>query len=311
MGTNLVPGLYQRMSNDDYHGHRESYSGSSLKDFSVYPLRLIYERANRTDKVAFDLGTAAHTAILEPDKWEDAVEICDDALLGKGGAKSTNAYKEWLSAVRAAGKTPLTQAEAARIRACRDAVHANMGHSQARKLLTGGVAEASAFWLEYFGTEPAAVDDSGYPALPLRFDAEDNHAMLMKCRPDYLPGGGMVVDLKTTDRLLTADGFERTANNLFYHWSAALTLRGMHKATGLPHNLYFFVVVEVNPPHEVAVFRADRDFLALGNAEVYPMLQRLAWCDYKRVWPGIPDRVQPVSAPGYKLRKINQDRGVE
>ena len=251
----IKPGIYTDLSNEDYHGHHGSYSKSSLSDFSVYPYNLIYQREHRVRKTMFDLGTAAHTAILEPEKFETEIAVCPDELLGKNGAKSTKAYKEWVAA-QPADMALLTVAERDRVLRMRNSVHSNPAHSKARDLLTGGAAEVSCFWNEIFKGDENGPGNRISPDGVTHFmnDPTDCHTLMMKCRPDYVPTEMIMVDLKTTATAIDQESFEKQAYNLHYHWSAAMTLRGVTLATGKQRSIYIFVVVEVNPPHEVAVF---------------------------------------------------------
>lgn len=301
----IKPGIYSNLCSNDYHGHHGSYSKSSLADFSVYPYNMIYQRQNRVRDTKFDLGTASHTAILEPDKFKDSVVVCPPELLGKNGAKSTNAYKAWI-AEQPNDKAALTQEEYNRVLRCRDAVFDD-NHSTARDLLTGGLPEVSCFWEEQFHGEEKD-DDTGYSRMHSDQYSErtdDHHVLTMKCRPDYIPGNQIIVDLKTTALPIDHESFERHAYSMKYHWSAGLTLRGLTIATGKPHRIYIFVVVEINPPHEVAVFRASEDFIALGKKEVIDTMRRLAWCDKHNQWPGAPNRIQHVGLPGWVMKRMD------
>ena len=77
-------------------------------------------------------------------------------------------------------------------------------------------------------------------------------------------------------------------------------------ATGKQHRVYLFVVVEIDNAHEVAVFRATEEFIALGRLEVMETMQRLAWCDKNQKWPGAPNKVQQVGLPGWAFKRLNQ-----
>jgi hypothetical protein len=309
MVESIKPGIYPGMTNDDYHGHHGSYSKSSFADAEVYPYNLPFQRSiERTpkDNKKFDMGSAAHTAVLEPEKIERDVSVCPDELLAKNGARSTNAYKEW-AAAQPKNVSLLTMKQWDSIRLIRDSVHNNPDHSEARSLLTGGLPEVSCFWEETFRGDDIEPG-TGYKRMRWERETYDNeysdkeaipHKIMVKCRPDYLPANQVIVDLKTTARLIDRNTFNRHAYDMKYHWSAALTLRGLSKATGVKHRIYIFVVVEIEPPHEVAVYRADDEFVAIGEREVSLVMEKVAWCDLNNNWPGMPNRIQTVSLPGY------------
>ena len=134
---------------------------------------------------------------------------------------------------------------------------------------------------------------------------ETTHKLLMKCRPDYIPADRVMVDLKTTASAIDPESFQRQALNLHYHWSAALTLRGLTQATGKTHRVYVFVVVEINPPFEVAVYQATEDFIFLGLREAMAVMERLAWCDKNNVWPGMPNKTMQLGLPAWARKRMN------
>jgi hypothetical protein len=305
----MEPGIYPNLSNSDYHGDPGSYSKSSLVDFEEFPANLPFQRQNRIRKTVFDLGTAAHTAILEPEKFEDEIAVIPDELLGKNGAKSNKACKEWIAG-QPSDKAVLTVKQRDSVLRVRDSVHDNPEHSVAHELLSGGQAEVSCFWNEQFKGD-LVDDETGYHYMQNMAydDPEGCHKVLFKARPDYIPKNLISVDLKTTKVSIDQESFEKQAYNLHYHWSAGMTLRGLTMATGKQHRIYIFVVVQTDPPYEVAVYRASEENIGLGKAEVMDVMQRLAYCDFKNYWPGMPNRIQTLGLPGWAYKKLNDQGG--
>src|SRR5690606_28980541 len=122
---------------------------------------------------------------------------------------------------------PLLAKDADRAQAIADAVRE---HPVAGPLLSGGDAEVSAFWTD---------EATGVPC---------------RGRFDYLrqiASGPVVVDLKTTGDANPAH-VGRTAVNLGYDVQAAWYLDG-HRATTGTDAAFVHVLVEVDPPHAVAV----------------------------------------------------------
>lgn len=304
----MEPGIYTDLSNEAYHGDHKSYSKSSLADFSYFPYNLIWQRKHPKDRSKFDLGTACHTAILELDKWEKDVAVIPPDVLAKNGAKSTTAYKEW-SAAQPKHKAQITVKQRDQVMRVCDSVHKNPAHSKAHEYLSNGIPELSAFWNEQFKSEETD-EETGFKFLVSHTYGEPDgcHQLLMKARPDYIPADRITVDLKTTEVELSEEPLTRHCYNLKYHWSAALTLRGLTMATGKQHREYFFVFVQVSKgqpvPHEVKVVRASQEFLALGRKEVMHVMERLAWCDKNDKWPGIPNKVHQLGLPGYVYKKL-------
>jgi hypothetical protein len=303
----IEPGIYTSLSNDAYHGHHGSYSKSSLADFAVYPYNLIFQRENKKESDAMAIGTAVHTAVLEPHKWNDDVIVIPDSVLTDSGAKG-KAFKIWFSKNYDGKRAMITSADRKKVTGMRDSIMEKPEHSKARDLLTGGVPEVSCFWQEIFKGEETDRE-TGYKSMVnhLYDDPTNCHPVTFKCRPDYyIPAEhNIIVDLKTTKYPISRGEFEKHAYNLKYHWSAGMTLRGMRIASGKNHNIYIFVVVEVEPPHEVAVFRASNEFIALGKKEVLNTMGRLAYWDKHNFWPGAPNLIQMVGLPGWAMKKLN------
>lgn len=272
------PGFYPDLSNEDYHAHAGSYSRSDLTEFLKSPAHLRYKktapREKKQDK--FELGTAAHSAILEGlGAFIERGAVVPPEVLGKNGARSTNAYKAWAAAN--ADKTILLESQVEQVRGVYEAVAKKR---MFKKYLTGGKAEVSGFWHEKQGP----------------------HKILCKCRPDYLPGHQVVVDLKTTG--LALDEFGRHAVNMKYHWSAWFTCRGLTQLTGIQHTEYLFAVVEINPPFDCRIFRTQPQQFELAQYELENLIPYLIQCDNTGEWPGSDDKLYDLEYPYWALRDL-------
>lgn len=165
------------MPASDYHAH-PAVGSTTVKMLATMPPALVRYRLNHPEhKTAYDIGTAAHSLILEGD--DAGVSVID------APDKRGKRWSEHAEEVRAIGHIPLLRKEMLAVEAMRDAV---MTHPVARDLLTGHTAERSCF---------AEID--GVP---------------VKARPDALKGS-TVVDLKTTSADLGS--IERTVASFGYH----------------------------------------------------------------------------------------------
>jgi hypothetical protein len=200
------------------------------------------------------------------------VAIVPDEVLGKNGARSTKAYKAW-----AADHAHQTILSADQVEAVERICHSALAKTSIKNLLTGGIAELSAFWQE---------EHAG-------------HTLTLKCRPDYLPANTVVIDLKTTGDI---HGFARTAYSLKYHWSAWLTCRGLTQVTGMLHNTYYFVVVETVEPFDAMVVQVMPEHFELAESEIMALLPQLAACDRDNYWPGFPDEVLSLQMPSWAFK---------
>lgn len=242
------PYIIPELSNQAYHAHA-ALGSTSLKTLATRtPAHWRWERDHPVHKDAYDIGTVAHSLILEGD--ESGVKVIDVA--DKRGAKWTGPADE----AKAAGLIPLTKREMDGIRAMRDSV---MAHPVARRALTGHKAEQSVFWEE-----------------------ED---ITFKCRPDaWQPG--KLWDLKTTINA-DPNEFGKTAHNFGYHQSAAHYIDGVKELTGeeLP---FGFILVEKTAPYLVSVVELDWEAIELGRALNDRAKRIYRECSDSGNWPGYP-----------------------
>jgi hypothetical protein len=67
-------------------------------------------------------GTATHTALLEPHRFDRIVVTFPPELLASNGAVSTKAAKDFRAEHEAAGRVVMKEADAAKVRAMADSV---------------------------------------------------------------------------------------------------------------------------------------------------------------------------------------------
>lgn len=241
-------GVYADISNTDYHKD-PALGSTSLKTLATRtPAHYLHNLAHPKSSAAFDLGTAAHSLILEQD--ESGVVVIDVE------AKRGKVWTEPAEAAEAAGKIALTSKEWAQVKGMRDSV---MAHPIAGPLFTGHKAEQSVFW-----------EEDGLP---------------LKCRPDAWQRG-LLVDLKTLVSA-DPNEFGKVAHNFGYHQSAAHYIDGVKVATGeeLP---FRFVLVEKSPPYLVSVVELDWEALEIGRGLNDRAKRIYRECAESGNWPGYP-----------------------
>jgi hypothetical protein len=132
------------MSNEDYR-KRPGVSASMLKSMArgwrTFEAEHITKTAPRKESAAMALGTAVHTALLEPERFEAEYVVCPAAC----SDRRTKAYKEWSATVD--DREVITADDAATIEAIRKSVEADV---VAKQLLdpTDGVVEKCCEWTE-------------------------------------------------------------------------------------------------------------------------------------------------------------------
>src|SRR5436305_7172715 len=123
------------------------------------------QRRRERIEAGFDIGVAAHLAVLEPGRQGDSIVVIE-----AGDYRSSKA-RDARDAARASGKVPLLPYQLDIVQAIAGSIRA---HPIAARAFKGGEAEVTLTWHD---------PGTGIPC---------------KARPDYLPAhGGWLVDLKT------------------------------------------------------------------------------------------------------------------
>lgn len=258
-----------------YHAHKAVSSSElkhALRSFAHYQAARGGE-LERENVGALTMGTAAHLAILEPERAAALLALKLDGRTTAGkDQQAANAARE------AQGLEPLVllgQSDLDAVRRMADAVWA---HPAARGLLElGGEVETS--WV-------GQVD--GFP---------------VRVRPDFLSYGGHIVDLKTCQDASPA-GFARSAAHWSYHLQGALycdALFGSHFP--LETQGYSWIAVEKTAPYAVAVYTMGEDDAGLATytagqrayKDAFDTLRRHLK-DPKR-WKGYSPDPQPLVLP--------------
>lgn len=228
---------------------------SSLKEFSRSPLHYRHAKDNpKPTTSAMSLGTAAHCATLEPDRF------LAEFATWTGGRRAGKEWESFKTDADAAQRVVLTEDERDTALAIAQAVR---GCPEAMVYLKRGHAEVSMAW------------------------HHDEPDMLLKGRVDWLTtvdGCDVVVGLKTT-RDLRPREFSAQAARLAYHWQWAFYYDGYERITGRKPAMVE-IVVESAAPHAVAVYRIPEHVLERGRQEYRTALEQLAQCEASGVWPG-------------------------
>jgi hypothetical protein len=255
------------LSNAEYHAD-PAVSKSHLDQVARSPAHY-WARFLDPDRVPPDptpamvLGTALHTAVLEPHLWGEQFAVPPQAF-----DRRTKAGKELAQAFEAEtqGKTVLTPDDAARIKRMADAVHQH---------------PASSFLLDLPGTREASY-----------FWDDEETGLRCKCRPDWHSADcRIIVDVKTTEDA-SPRGFQKSVANWRYHVQANWYQRPFTEA-----EQFLFIAVEKQPPHLVAVYAATPAMVAAGGRAADENLRLIASCRAAGQWPGYSDEIQPIDLP--------------
>jgi hypothetical protein len=260
-----LPGL----TNEDYH-RLKAVSPSQIKVLGRSPLHyydqfLAEDREKREPTPAMLMGTALHTAVLEPELWDATIAVPPHSF-----DRRTKAGKELAAEFEreSAGKIVLSPEDADQVRRMADQVRK---HPAAGFLLElPGRREASYTWKD--------------PATGLE----------CKTRPDWhSEDRRIVVDVKTT-RDASRVEFSKSIANLDYHVQAAWN------QDALQAEQFITIAVENVRPFAVAVYPASGAMIAAGQRRIEAAMTLLAECWASGRWPGYGELVQePIELPGW------------
>jgi hypothetical protein len=243
---------------------------STLKYMKKSPLHYKHARdVGREDSTNLLKGRAVHTAVLEPDQFDQRYAI----YTGK-----TRRGKEWEKfELDHAGQEILKVVEREQAFAMRDAV---LRHPAAKKIFASGLAEQTLVW------------------------TDESTGLLCKAKADWLTSI-VLADLKSTPDV---DGrrFGAMAARMDYFVQLAWYLDAARRA-GFGVSEAKIVAVEVAAPYDVAVFTLSDDDLLAGRETYRGWLGQVIECIERDEWLGRYPDEQPLSLPKYVFDDEDQD----
>lgn len=226
---------------------------------------------------AMDLGTFAHMAILEPERWREHAATIRDRLVikevfeGKGARK---AEQEWRAGLPA-GSIVCTEKQRedqlsnvrtafamARTMATRNTPAAKM----ARDIIEMSDKEVTFTWTD---------DDADLAAGP----------MPMRCRDDLLflsTDGPIIVDYKT-DRDPEPGAFARHCAKLLYPWQAAVYGEPLIELYDIEIR-FGYIMQRSSPPYEIGVRWLDINDIRTAREQVRAAKRALSACIASGDW---------------------------
>ena len=254
---------------EEYHAH-PAIGCSMLKAYKDHPKLFDVRHVSKVGAPfkgtpSTEFGTRVDAWLLEREKCLDI----PPGVLGKGGAKSTKAWRAWEA--DNAGFVHFTERD---IAIC-ERIEANVReHTDAAKLLlTGGKTQYSIFW-----TDPET-------------------GLECKCRPDIIPAT-VLVDLKTA-KSTTARDFSNQCEALKYHWQDSHYTTGWRALTD-EDRLFVFTVLRNSEPYDVATFTLSEGWRQRAAKEIRVTLRDIADRKESGVWlpPGY-GRTTELQPPKY------------
>jgi len=275
----MKQGLHRGMKMEEYLAV-DAVSHSDLKNMKRSPAKCLAERGFVTPSTdAMVLGSAIHTAVLEPERFDDVVGVLPGDFNGR--TKAGKALKEQME-----GQYPivLKKEDANRALAIRDSVWRN---SDARVLLDAKGSIESTILVQ----DPVT-------------------GVMTRSRPDkWCWAERIIVDLKKTVKT-SVSAFLRQAYDLGYFSQIAFykaTARWLAEA-GLvaiePPTMGVLLAVVDSRPYENALIPVPTDVLMKETEKWRALLDLYATCVEENRWPGWPTVVSP-DFPGWIKKEYN------
>jgi hypothetical protein len=257
----MTPGIYPGIPMRQYL-EIDALGSSLIERLAISPLHYQHARAHpEPGTPALARGIALHMAVLEPQLFiEKYAPEPDVAAIGGAKPRATNAYREQVAELEAAGQIVLKDSEMALVLSMAAAIQK---HPHAAKVLRNCPdREVSAIW------------SRGERLCRGRFD---------------LLGANVMADLKTTRSLASFNPWGIT--KLGYFRQAGHYVDGARRL-GRDVDGYFIIAVESAAPYDVGVFLLEKEILSVGLMEVEALMRRLDACELANDWPGMFPDVQ-------------------
>lgn len=254
------------ISNAEYHGSA-GLSRSALMQLKKSPYHYWFnylsgQAEQKEPTPDMNIGSAVHTLVLEPNKFDDEFFITTQQTRPK---KGTAPHQNMLFLANL--RCILTPDE---YQLAQDIAESVKKESLAMALLQDCKVEQSIYYTHKL---------SGYQC---------------KSRPDAWLNG-IVVDLKTSGDASNR-AFMGSASTYGYYLQAGMMFRAL-ESINQSMEQFVFIVVEKKPPYAVAIYTLSDEALAYGIKQFDYLMQVYARCKENDKWPGFG--IRELSLPGW------------
>ena len=215
---------------------------------------------------ALVIGSGFHTATLEPEKLDDEFAVKPSEIDGQG--PRTKHYKESFELMQKSepDKQWLAPADYDLI------------------LEMAGSALDNPVLRHYMADIDKVVEGTGY------FEMEGAKC---KVRPDlYIPGAGVVIDLKSTQDASNR-GFTKSVRQFGYLFQACWYMHAL-RLLGEKPKQFVFIAVEKTAPYATAAYTIKESDINKQFSNMERACQLWATCQSSGIWPGYSDMVETL-----------------
>lgn len=280
--------LVEDLHEDIYHADKTAIGSSSIKHLLVSPATFLYhytkpKTAEETEKEKehFKFGRLVHKALLEGSKFKDSYvvmpEFMDYTEKGVMSAQSKGAKQkraEWLEKMKAENKTICTEEERDHLIGMANAV---LNHKDVFRILKEGKPEITGYY------------------------RDPETGIKCKIRPDFLPFTiSALPDLKTA-RSSDRNDFSKAVWNYRYDIQMAMYCYAIYVITGRKIKHPSYIVIEKEPPYEVALYVCDNTVMEVGLSDYKRGLRILKECLLTKKWPQRQTSIQEIGLPTWAL----------
>jgi exodeoxyribonuclease VIII len=256
------------ISNREYHGSIEILGRSTAWSMiNSCPAKVRHDiNRPKPSTSALLIGNAFHSATLEPDKFDDEVAVKPNEIDGQG--PRTKHYRESFELMQKSepDKIWFTDSDY-------DSV-----------LDMAASALDSPVLRHYMSDSKKLIEHTGF------FEMEGAKC---KVRPDlYVPGAGVVLDLKSTQDA-SPKGFAKSVRQFGYLFQACWYMHAL-RILGEKPKQFVFIAVEKTPPYATASYTIKESDFNKQFSNMEKACQLWATCQSSGIWPGYSDSIETL-----------------
>jgi exodeoxyribonuclease VIII len=268
-----IPAMVLNMPMEAYHNHQGSISNSGLNLVSRSPAHYAFRAPWKATR-AVEIGTAFHTALLEPERFKQ------DYMITNSDDRRVVEYKD--AAKIYGNEKTLTKNEGLSVAVMSESIAAN---------------QAAAAIFKKKGWSEVSV-----------FVTDTETGIVMRCRFDWLTNCGIGLDLKKTQDCREF-AFSKSLFTYRYHCQAAMYAHIYQIATGEPLRAFRLLAVEEDPPCANVLYHIDPLALEYGHKQYREALNQYAQAVASDVWESYSGE-GIVTLPEWVLNEIIEQIGV-